>query len=138
MKKHWKLWVAVVAFSILSIPNVSAFASGNGGSGGWNSTFRVWSPDDDTGYLPKYTTSSIRNSTAFVSDGTKYFMGWAAVRGQHGAVDASHGYHYQFYTGTRIDMYNYVVEDYRSGIPTTVYMQSWSNGNANGWWKPDI
>ncbi|NMN63472.1 hypothetical protein LCUW1_00026330 [Lactobacillus casei] len=35
-------------------------------------------------------------------------------------------------------MYNYVVEDYRSGMPTTIYMQSWSNGNANGSWRPDM
>lgn len=138
MKRLWKILVAATVLLGLSVPSVTTFASANDGGGGWNSTFRVWSPDDDTGYLSKYTTSSVYNSTDFISASTKYFMGWVSVKGQHGAVDASHGWHYQFFTGTRIPMYNYVVEDYRSGMPTTIYMQSWSNGNANGSWRPDM
>lgn len=137
MKQYWKLVIAGALLALLSLPSVTALASATGG-GNWNSTFRVWSPNDDTGYLNKRTTSSIYNRTDYVSPSTKYFMAWAAVQGQHGAVDASHGYHYQFYSGTALSMYNYVVEDYRSGMPTTVFMQSWSNGNAHGYWQPDI
>lgn len=138
LKKYWKFIVSSLLLMLLSLPGVNAFASADGGNGGWNSTFRVYSPDDNSGFLTKNTSSSIYNSTSFVSASTLWFMGWAAVQQQHGPVDASHGYHYQFYTGTSTYMYNYVVEDYGAGTSTTVYMRSFSNGNANGQWQPDI